>query len=94
MSGHIRGVHATIPIPSHRYARNVGSRHGLLTRRISPRMTGGGIPEESKRMEHISVRYFDTFSRDDLKNPVLLEGLPGIGHLGIKIYSPSSSIEK
>ncbi|HTY14196.1 MAG TPA: proteasome assembly chaperone family protein [Methanoregulaceae archaeon] len=33
-------------------------------------------------MEDIRVRYFDTFSRDDLKDPVLLEGLPGIGHVG------------
>jgi uncharacterized protein len=33
-------------------------------------------------MEDITVRYFDTFSRDALKDPVLLEGLPGIGHVG------------
>ncbi|HVP94158.1 MAG TPA: proteasome assembly chaperone family protein [Methanoregulaceae archaeon] len=33
-------------------------------------------------MEDISVRYFDNFSRDELKTPVLLEGLPGIGHVG------------
>ena len=33
-------------------------------------------------MEDITVRYFDTFSPGDLKDPVLLEGLPGIGHVG------------
>ncbi len=33
-------------------------------------------------MEDIRVRYFDNFSRDDLKDPLLLEGLPGIGHVG------------
>jgi uncharacterized protein len=33
-------------------------------------------------MEDITIRFFDTFSRDDLKDPVLLEGLPGIGHVG------------
>lgn len=33
-------------------------------------------------MDEVTVRFLPDFSRDDLKSPILIEGLPGIGHVG------------
>ncbi len=33
-------------------------------------------------MDEVTVRFSPDFSRDELKAPVLIEGLPGIGHVG------------
>jgi uncharacterized protein len=33
-------------------------------------------------MEDITIRFLDDFSKDHVKSPILIEGLPGIGHVG------------
>lgn len=33
-------------------------------------------------MEDVEIRFSENFSKENLKSPVLLEGLPGIGHIG------------
>jgi len=33
-------------------------------------------------MEDIIIRFFDDFSKDEVESPILIEGLPGIGHVG------------
>lgn len=33
-------------------------------------------------MEDITIRFFDNFSKDEVESPILIEGLPGIGHVG------------
>lgn len=33
-------------------------------------------------MEDIIIRFLDDFSKDDVESPILIEGLPGIGHVG------------
>lgn len=33
-------------------------------------------------MEDITVRFLDDFSKDEVDSPILIEGLPGIGHVG------------
>ena len=33
-------------------------------------------------MEDITVRFLDNFSEDEVNSPILIEGLPGIGHVG------------
>jgi uncharacterized protein (TIGR00162 family) len=33
-------------------------------------------------MEDIIIRFSDDFSKDEVESPVLIEGLPGIGHVG------------
>ena len=33
-------------------------------------------------MEDITIRFLDGFSEDEVKSPILIEGLPGIGHVG------------
>ena len=33
-------------------------------------------------MEDITIRFSDDFSKDEVESPILIEGLPGIGHVG------------
>jgi uncharacterized protein len=33
-------------------------------------------------MEDITIRFLDDFSKDEVETPILIEGLPGIGHVG------------
>ncbi|MCU0630869.1 MAG: proteasome assembly chaperone family protein [Methanoregulaceae archaeon] len=33
-------------------------------------------------MEDITIRFLDDFSKDEVDSPILIEGLPGIGHVG------------
>lgn len=33
-------------------------------------------------MEDITIRFLDDFSKDEVESPLLIEGLPGIGHVG------------
>jgi len=40
------------------------------------------LPEGREIMDEVTVRFSSGFSRDEVKNPVLIEGLPGIGHVG------------
>jgi proteasome assembly chaperone (PAC2) family protein len=35
-----------------------------------------------KMIEEISIRYLDTFTVEKPENPILIEGLPGIGQVG------------
>ena len=33
-------------------------------------------------MEDITICFLDDFSKDEVDSPILIEGLPGIGHVG------------
>ena len=64
-------------MPGLRACDRLGSPGKVLTRRQVRE-----LPEDREIMDEVTVRFSPDFSRDELKAPVLIEGLPGIGHVG------------